>query len=133
MKILIVDDHDIVRERLKEILLDVSDNIVSAKLIYGKDVLKEVIKNNYDLVILDIATADGRGLNILKEIKNRRPELPVLVLGMYPEEQYAYWLIKAGASGYLAKEKVPEELMKAIQEISRGRKYVSPAISGKLP
>jgi DNA-binding NarL/FixJ family response regulator len=85
-----------------------------------------------DLVVLDIAMPGRGGLDILKEIKTQMPRLPVLMLSMYPEEQYAIRVLKSGASGYLTKESAPAELVKAIQQISQGRKYISPYLAEKL-
>jgi len=132
IKILIADDHAIVREGLKQVLAENRDMVVAAEASSGHEVIEKVRKNDYDLVVLDIAMPGRDGLDILKEIKNRKPKLPVLVLSMYPEEQYAVRILKAGASGYLTKESATEELVTAIQQISRGRKYVSPSLAEKL-
>jgi two-component system invasion response regulator UvrY len=94
--------------------------------------LTKVGKNDLDLVVLDIAMPGRGGLDVLKEIKSQRPELPVLILSMYPEEQYAVRVLKSGASGYLTKESAPIELVKAIRQISQGKKYISPSLAEKL-
>jgi DNA-binding NarL/FixJ family response regulator len=95
-------------------------------------VLDKIGKDDLDLVVLDIAMPGRGGLDILKEIKSLKPKLPVLVLSMYPEEQYAVRVLKSGASGYLTKESAPVELVKAIRQISQGKKYISPSLAEKL-
>jgi two-component system invasion response regulator UvrY len=125
IRILIADDHSIVREGLKQILSVTPDMVVAAEAANGTEALDMISKNDFDLVVLDIGMPGRSGLDILKEIKSRRPELPVLILSMYPEEQYAARVLKAGASGYLTKESAPDELVNVIRQISRARKYVS--------
>jgi DNA-binding NarL/FixJ family response regulator len=132
IKILIADDHAIVREGLKQILSESPDLVVVAEAGSGQEVLEKIRKNDVDLVVLDIAMPGRGGLDILKEIKTQMPRLPVLMLSMYPEEQYAIRVLKSGASGYLTKESAPAELVKAIQQISQGRKYISPYLAEKL-
>jgi len=132
VKILIADDHAVVREGLKQILSESSDMVVTAEASTGPEVLEKIGKDDFDLVVLDIAMPGRGGLDILKEIKNKKPRLPVLILSMYPEEQYAVRVLKAAASGYMTKESAPHELVKAIQQISKGKKYVSPSLAEKL-
>jgi DNA-binding NarL/FixJ family response regulator len=132
MKILIADDHAVVREGLKQILSESSEMVVTAEASTGPEVLEKIGKDDFDLVVLDISMPGRGGLDILKEIKNKKPRLPVLILSMYPEEQYAVRVLKAGASGYMTKESAPHELVKAIQQISKGKKYVSPSLAEKL-
>jgi DNA-binding NarL/FixJ family response regulator len=132
IKILIADDHAIVREGLKQILSESADLSVVDEASTGQEVLEKISKNDLDLVILDIAMPGRGGLDILKEIKTQKPRLPVLMLSMYPEEQYAVRVLKAGASGYLTKESAPGELVRAIRQISQGKKYVSPSLAEKL-
>lgn len=123
IRILIADDHAVVREGIKKILSETSDISVTAEAGDGNEVIGKLEKDSFDLVILDITMPGKSGLDVLKDIKRRRPELPVLILSMHPAEQYAERVIKAGASGYLSKESVPEELIKAIRKISKGGKY----------
>jgi DNA-binding NarL/FixJ family response regulator len=132
IRILIADDHSIVREGLKQILSVTPDMVVTAEAADGTEALDRISKNDFDLVVLDISLPGRSGLDILKEIKTRRPELPVLILSMYPEEQYAARVLKAGASGYLTKESAPDELVNVIRQISQARKYVSPALALNL-
>lgn len=132
IKILIADDHAVVREGLKQILSGVPEMVVAAEASNGHEVLEKIARDNYNLVILDIAMPGKSGLDVLKEIKNQQPELSILILSMYPEEQYAVRVLKAGASGYLSKESAPDELIKAIRQISQGGKYVSSSLREKL-
>ena len=132
IKILIADDHPIVREGLKQILHEAPDMVVADEASNGQEVLEKVWKNNYDVVLLDISMPGISGLDILKQLKSHKPELSVLVLTMYPEEQYAVRVLRAGASGYLTKESAPDELINAIRKVSLGRKYVSSSLAEKL-
>jgi len=132
IKILIADDHAIVREGLKQILAETSDMVVAGEAADGREVLDQVRKDDFDLVLLDIAMPGRGGLDTLRRLKHEKPELPVLVLSMYPEEQYAIRAFKAGASGYLTKESAPEELISAIRKVTQGGKYVSSSLAEKL-
>ncbi len=132
IKILIADDHAIVREGLKQIVADTSDMIVTAEASDGHEVLALLSKNNYDVVVLDMAMPGLTGLDILKQIKRETPKLPVLILSVHPEEQYAVRSLKAGASGYLTKESAPDELITAIRKISMGGKYIPSSLAEKL-
>jgi DNA-binding NarL/FixJ family response regulator len=129
IKILIADDHAVVREGLKQILSGCPDVIVADEACNGEEVLEKVYKGDFDLIILDITMPGKNGLDVLRELKIQRPELPVLMMSMYPEEQYAVRVLQIGASGYLTKESAPEELIKAIQQISIGKKYVSSSLA----
>jgi two-component system invasion response regulator UvrY len=132
MKILIADDHTIFREGLKHILTEYPDMIVADEVRNGREVLDKIWNNDYDMVLLDISMPGMTGLEALKQLKNDRPKLPVLVLSMHPEEQYAVRALRAGASGYLTKESAPDELMTAIRKISQGRKYITSSLAERL-
>jgi DNA-binding NarL/FixJ family response regulator len=132
IKILIADDHAIVREGLKQIVADTSDMIVTDDASDGHEVLALLSRNNYDVVVLDIAMPGPTGLDILKEIRKESPKLPVLILSVHPEEQYAVRALKAGASGYLTKESAPDELITAIRKVSMGGKYITSSLAEKL-
>jgi two-component system invasion response regulator UvrY len=132
IKILIADDHAIVRKGLKQILSETSDMVVAAEAADGRQCLELAGKNDLDLVLLDIAMPGRGGMDILKELKHEKPKLPILMLSMYPEEQYAVRALKAGASGYLTKESAPKELIAAIRKVSQGGKYVSSSLAEKL-
>lgn len=132
IKILIADDHAIVREGLKQILSETSDIVAAGEASNGQEVLKKVWENNYDMVLLDISMPGRSGLDILKQLKKEKPRLHILVLSMHPEEQYAIRVLKGGASGYLTKESTPHELITAIRTVSKGRKYVSSSLAERL-
>lgn len=132
IKILIADDHPVVRKGLKEIIQATPDMTVSGEASDGQEVLEKVMKIDFDVVVLDIAMPGRSGLDILKELKNGKPELPVLILSIHPEEQYAVRVLRAGASGYLTKDSAPDELITAILKVSRGKKYISVSLAEKL-
>jgi DNA-binding NarL/FixJ family response regulator len=132
IKILIADDHTMFREGLKHILAEYPDLVVTDEANNGQEVLDKIWKNNYDMVLLDITMPGMTGLEALKQLKNDRPKLPVLILSMHPEEQYAVRVLRAGASGYLTKESAPDELITAIRKISQGRKYITPSLAERL-
>lgn len=131
LRILIADDHAVVRQGLKQILTDeLSADFGEATSPHEvSDLLR---KGEWDAVILDLTMPGGGGLDVLKTIKHEYPKLPVLVLSMHPEDQYAVRTLKAGAAGYLTKEAAPDQLVQAIQRIVRGGKYVSPTLGEKL-
>lgn len=132
IKILIADDHPVVRKGLKEIIEKTPSMMVSDEASNGQETLEKVRKSDFDVVLLDISMPGRSGLDILKELKSEKPELSVLILSMHPEEQYAVRVLKAGASGYLTKESAPDELIAAIKKASIGRKYVSSSLAEKL-
>lgn len=132
LRILIADDHPIVREGLKQILAETFDMVVADEASSGQEALDKVWKNDYDVVLLDISMPGRSGLDILKQLKSERPKLPVLILSIHPEEQYAVRALRAGASGYLTKESAPDELIVAIRKVSLSGKYVSSSLAEKL-
>ena len=132
LKILVVDDHTIVLEGLKQILSGIADIIVTGEASDGNQAFNLVRNNDYDLVLLDIAMPGINGLDVLKQLKTEKPELPILMLSMYPEQQYAIRTLKAGASGYLTKESAPEELIAAIRKVCAGGKYVTSSLAEKM-
>jgi two-component system invasion response regulator UvrY len=132
IRILVVDDHAIVREGLKQILADVNDMAVRDEAASGQEALAKIRDDEFDVVLLDISMPGRNGLEILKEIKAERPKLPVLILSMHAEEQYAVRALRAGASGYVTKASAPDELIGAIRKVSCGRKYVSSSLAEKL-
>ncbi len=132
IKILVADDHAIVREGLKQIIADTFDMTVTDEASNGQEVLDKVTKNEYDVLVLDISMPGWSGLDILKKVKTEKPELHVLILSMHSEEQYAVRVFKAGASGYLTKDKAPEELIAALEKVSQGGKYVTASLAEKL-
>ncbi|MCE5283030.1 MAG: response regulator transcription factor [Deltaproteobacteria bacterium] len=132
IRILVADDHTIVREGLKQILGEVNDMAVRAEAASGQEALAKIRSDVFDVVLLDISMPGRSGLEILKEIKAEHPRLPVPILSMHAEEQYAVRALRAGASGYLTKAGAPDELIGAIRKVSCGRKYVSASLAEKL-
>lgn len=132
IKILVADDHTIVREGLKQIFTETQDMVVSDEAKNGQEVLKKVKNNNYGIVLLDISLPGTSGLDVLKQLKAIKPQLPVLILSMHPEEQYALRSLRAGASGYLTKESASRELIHAIRIIAQGRKYITSSLAEKI-
>jgi two-component system invasion response regulator UvrY len=132
MKLLVVDDHAVVRRGLKQIISELPEVNIIDEAANGAEAIKLVRKNVYDLVLLDISMPDKSGLEVLKILKAEYPELKLLMLSVYPEDQYAMRVLKAGAAGYLTKESAPDELQKAIKKVVGGGKYVSPSLAEKL-
>jgi two-component system invasion response regulator UvrY len=132
IRILIADDHAIVREGLKQIVAETSDMVVTGEAWDGRTALDLARNCGCDVVLLDIAMPGRGGMDTLGQIKEERPDLPVLILSIYPEEQYAVRALKAGAAGYITKESAPEELVGAIRKAAAGGKYVSPYLAEQL-
>ncbi|MBI4333785.1 MAG: response regulator transcription factor [Chloroflexi bacterium] len=131
-RVLVADDHPVVRQGIKQVLAETPDIIVAGEVSDAQGVLDQATKNDYDVVLLDISMPGGGGLDILGKLKSLKPRLPVLVLSMHPEEQYAVRALKLGAAGYLTKESAPDELVAAIRKVSTGHKYVSSSLAEKL-
>lgn len=131
-KILIIDDHPIVIKGLKQLISEDACLNVAGEALTGAEGLKLLEKEHFDVVLLDISLPDINGLDLLKQIKLKWPDLAILVLSVHPEEQYAMRTIKAGSSGYLTKNSLPDELLNAIRRVAEGRKYINPAFAEKL-
>lgn len=131
-KIIIVDDHMVVRRGLKLILADELLNSEISEATSAEELLQLIRGEKFDLVITDISMQGRSGLELVKQLKIEYPDLPVLILSMHPESQYAIRAIKAGAAGYLTKETAPEELVKAIQQIMLKKKYISSTLADML-
>jgi DNA-binding NarL/FixJ family response regulator len=132
IKVIIADDHPLFRRGLKHALDDTNDITVAAEVSNGDELLTRAKEDKFDIVLLDIAMPGKSGLDLLKQLKTEYPALSVLVLSVYPEEQYAVRFIKAGASGYLTKESASEQLAQAIRKIANGGKFASQQIIEKL-
>jgi two-component system invasion response regulator UvrY len=132
IKVLIVDDHMIFREGIKRVLAAASDIKIAGEAGNGNEALHALTLNHYDVVLQDLSLPDIDGLDLLRSIKNHYPDLPVLVLSFYPEAQYAIRVLKEGASGYLTKESVPNDLIHAIRKTAGGGKYISAALGESL-
>jgi DNA-binding NarL/FixJ family response regulator len=132
IRILIADDHAIVRQGLKKILGESAEMRVVAEHDNGADALRWIRANDCDVALLDIAMPGMSGIDVLKQLHDEKPKLPILILSIYPEDQYAVRLIKAGAAGYLTKESAPEVVTEAVRRVAAGKKYISPAAAEML-
>ena len=132
IRLFIADDHPIVLRGLKQLFKETSDILVVDEAITGQEVIEKAKQNAYDVILLDISMPGKNGLDVLKELKRLQPHLQIMVLSIYPEELYAIRVLKAGASGYLTKECVPDELTKAMRKVSLGGKYISSSLADKL-
>lgn len=132
MKILIADDHAIVRRGLRDILLDEYPSAFIAEAPDAEELLRKIFQDKWDLVISDLNMPGRSGLDALKQIKQAFPKLPVLIMSIYPEDQYAVRAFRAGASGYFNKNSIHEELFKAIESVRNGKKYITPSVAEKL-
>ncbi len=132
IKVLIADDHAVVRQGLKQIISEVPDMVVVGEAADGTEALEKARTEACDVLVLDLTMPGRSGLDILKDVHAARPKLPVLVLSMHAEEQFAVRLLRAGASGYLNKESAPDELVKAIYKVAVGGRYISPVVAERL-
>ena len=132
IKTLIVDGHIIFREGIKRVLATASDIKVTGEAGDEEDAMLALRRNHYDVVLMDLALPYIEGLDLLRRIKKYKQDLPVLVLSYFPEEQFAVRALKEGASGYLTKESVPNDLIDAIRKVAGGRKYISASFAESL-
>jgi two-component system, NarL family, invasion response regulator UvrY len=132
IRILLADDHAIVRKGLKQLILDEFPSAEVGEVGDVESLVASVMKGKWDVIVSDISMPGRSGVEALYQIKEINPSIPVLIMSMHPEDQYALRVLKAGASGYLNKDSVHEELIPAIQMVRNGRKYITPAIAQKL-
>src|SRR5688572_15748387 len=128
-RILLADDHTIVRKGIIQILQNEFPTALIEEASTAEELIAKSITGRWDIVITDISMPGRSGLEALNQIKLNKPSLPVLILSMHPEDQYAIRVLKAGASGYLHKEVAPAQLIKAIHQILSGKKYITPAVA----
>jgi len=132
IKLLIVDDHPIVHQGIRQILADTSDIAVGDDAVNGVEAIAKGRAGMCDVIVLDLSMPGSDGLDTLKQLRLERPGLPILVLSMHPEDQFALRAIRAGASGYLTKDSAPEQLVTAIRRVVAGAHYVSPWLAERL-
>jgi len=132
IRILIGDDHAIVRKGLRQLLLEQYPSAVIGEASDAETLITMVVNDPWDVVICDINMPGRSGLDALGQIKQISPKLPVLIMSMYPEDQYALRVIKAGASGYLGKETIHDDIVRAIEAVRIGKKFITPGIAEKL-
>ncbi len=132
IKVVVVDDHAVVREGLKRIVSETGGMTVSGEASDGLEAMRVIKNQPCDVVLLDITMPNKSGLDVLKELRAESPRLPVLVLSMHPEDQYAVRVLRAGAAGYVTKDSAPGKLVQAIRKVVRGGKYVSSSLAEKL-
>jgi DNA-binding NarL/FixJ family response regulator len=132
IRALVGDDHAIVREGLKKIVAETPDIIVADEADSGQEVIDKALKNDYDVLLLDISMPGRTGLEVLQYLKSEKPKLPVLMLSIHSEGRYAIRSLRAGAFGYLTKESAPDELITAIRTVSSGRRYITPTLATVL-
>jgi two-component system, NarL family, invasion response regulator UvrY len=131
-KILIADDHAIVRRGLRLLLLEEYPSAEIGEAGDAESLVNKIIQQEWDVVICDISMPGRSGLDALSQIKQIAPKLPVLIMSMYPEDQYALRVLKAGAAGYLGKETIHDDIVRAIQTVQLGKKFITPTIAEKL-
>ncbi|MBL8447154.1 MAG: response regulator transcription factor [Zoogloeaceae bacterium] len=132
LRVLIADDHAIVRQGLRQILSDTDDLEVTGEAENGVTAIQLARQQPWDVMLMDVSMPDRNGIDTLKIIRKEFPRQPVLILSMYPEDQYAIRALKAGAAGYLTKQSAPEQLVKAIRQVANGKKYVSASLALEL-
>ena len=131
-RILVVDDHAVVRAGIQHFLADIPDFEVAGEAATALEAIRRVRSEDWNIVVLDIGMPDKSGVDVLKQIKREKPELPVLILSMHPENRYAVQIMRSGAAGYLQKEALATELVGAIRTIMNGHKYISHAVAELL-
>ena len=132
IKLLIVDDHPVVRQGIRQILAEAADIIVADEAVNGASAIAKCQRGGWDAILLDLSMPGSDGLEVLKQLRREHPALPILVLSMHPEDQFALRAIRAGASGYLTKDSAPDELVNAIRRVVQGGHYLSPWLSERL-
>ena len=132
IRILITDDHPVVRQGIRQILNDLEEEKIIQEAGNARELFAKLYKNDFDIILLDISMPDRSGFDVLDEIKKTKPDIPVLILTMYPQEQYAIRAFKLGASGFLMKITAADELLIAVKKILKGTKYITPSLAESL-
>lgn len=132
IKIAVADDHPLVLRGIQQTLEEANGFKLTVSATSGKELLKILDKKTVDMVLLDISMPDGDGIDILKKIKRKFPEMPVLILSIHPEDQYAVRCIRAGAAGFISKAAAPEDLLQALKDVAETGKYISREVASQL-
>jgi len=132
IKVIIADDHPIVRAGLKQIITEDGTITVAGEASKGSELLAQVRRKDFDVVLLDLSMPGMDGIDVLKQLKIEKPNIPVIILTVHPESQYALRILKAGASGYLTKDSASDELIRAIRKVNGGGKYISQTLAEKI-
>jgi two-component system, NarL family, invasion response regulator UvrY len=132
IRLLLADDHAIVREGVKRLLADRLGKVAFGEAKDAQEALSIALKEPWDAMVLDISLPGRNGLEVLKDLRKKRPKLPILVLSMHPEDQFAVRAIKAGAAGYIMKESAPDVLVEALKKAMSGRKFITPSVAERL-
>jgi two-component system, NarL family, invasion response regulator UvrY len=132
IRVFVADDHSIMREGLKQIAAETNDIRITGEASNGRAAISALGEGVYDVLVMDLSMPEGGGLETLRHVRAIYPKLPVLILSMYPEDQYAIRVLKAGAAGYLSKEAAPDSLLDAVRKVAGGGKFISQVIAEKL-
>jgi DNA-binding NarL/FixJ family response regulator len=132
IRVLVADDHAVVRRGLRQMLAETGDIEVAAEAATAAEALELVRRERFDVAVTDLSLPGRGGLDLLRDLKSERPDLPVLILSVHPEDQYAVRALKAGAAGYLTKESPPEILVEAVRRAAAGGRYVTPGVAERL-
>ncbi len=131
-RVFLADDHALFREGVKALLAEEPDIAVAGEAGTAKETLQRIKNEPWDMLLLDISLPDGSGIDLLRQIRPHKPELPILILSMHPEEQFAVSLLRAGANGYITKDAIPQQVVQAIRTLLNGRKYISSTVAQSL-
>ena len=132
IRVVVADDHALIRRGVRQTLAETPDMVVADECASGKELLEKVVKDSCSLVLLDISMPDGDGIELLRTLRAINPRLPVLIMSMHPEEHYALHALRAGAAGYIGKDRPPEELLTAIRKVYWGGRYVSDSLANRI-
>ncbi len=132
INILVVDDHALIRKGLTLLLNETPDIRVTAEADSGMQAISKVRAQSFDVILLDVSLPDKHGIDVLKQLKSEHPDIKIIVLSMYPEEQYGLRMLKAGAMGYINKQSAPEQLVGAIYQVQSGKKFIGEAMAEQL-